>query len=235
MKLLQYCCIVLLLFVGCSSEKNIEQHPPRIIFFGDSITELGDKPSGYVSIVRDSLKSLGMQYEVIGSGISGNKVTDLQQRLKRDVLSKHPAVVVIYIGINDVWHYQFTSRGLSGTPKGQFKNILTDIVEDIQSSGAQVILCTPSVIGEKIDGTNRWDALLDEYSDISRNVAREQQITLLDLRKEFLTYLSAHNPTNAEKDILTYDGVHLNERGNRFVAEKMFGMLEGLGLFFPKK
>ncbi|MEW6060431.1 MAG: GDSL-type esterase/lipase family protein, partial [Bacteroidota bacterium] len=178
---------------------------------------------------------LGAQYEVIGAGVSGNKVTDLQKRLKHDIVSKHPSIVIIYIGINDVWHYQFASRGLSGTPKDQFKKILTDIVEEIQSGGAQVILCTPSVVGEKVDGTNRWDAMLDEYADISRGVAREQQISLLDLRKEFLSYLSTHNPINAEKDILTYDGVHLNERGNRFVAEKMLRMLEGLGLFFPQK
>lgn len=235
MKSFRYFLTVLLLLFGCSSNESIEQHPPRIIFFGDSITELGDEPTGYVSLVRDSLKSLGVNYEVIGAGISGNKVTDLQKRLEHDVLSKNPSVVIIYIGINDVWHYQFSSRGLSGTPKDQFRKILTEIVEEIQSANAQVILCTPSMVGEKNDGTNHWDAMLDEYSDIGRDVARERQIFLLDLRKEFLAYLSTNNPSNAEKDILTYDGVHLNERGNRFVAEKMLSALEGLGLFFPQK
>jgi len=47
-------------------------------------------------------KELGV--EVIGAGISGNKVPDLQRRLERDVLKKKPTVVFIYIGINDVWH-----------------------------------------------------------------------------------------------------------------------------------
>ena len=41
--------------------------------------------------------------EVIGAGISGNKVPDLEKRLERDVLSKKPTIVVIYIGIRAYW------------------------------------------------------------------------------------------------------------------------------------
>lgn len=231
----KFVLIALTLFLGCSSDGTINQHPPRIIFFGDSITQLGVKPNGYVTLVQDSLMSLGVNCEIIGAGISGNKVTDLQQRLEKDVLSKKPSIVVIYIGINDVWHYQFADRGLSGTPKDQYRQILTDIITSIQSSGSKVILCTPSVVGEKNDGTNRWDAMLDEYSDISREIARKRNTTLLDLRKEFLSYLAVNNPNNAEKNILTYDGVHLNDAGNRFVAEKILTAFEGMGLFFPKK
>lgn len=207
----------------------------RIIFFGDSITELGVKPDGYVTIIRDSLKSLGTNVEIIGAGISGNKVTDLRQRLETDVLSKRPTIVVIYIGINDVWHFKFADRGLTGTSKDDYRTILTEIVATIQSTGAKVILCTPSVVGEKKHGTNELDPMLDEYSDISRNIAAEQNALLLDLRSEFLSYLAANNLSNSEKDILTYDGVHLNRAGNMFVAKKMVNVLDGLGLFFPLK
>jgi lysophospholipase L1-like esterase len=236
MKLFHYFLSMLaVLFFGCSSNESIEQHPLRIIFFGDSITQLGVKPNGYVTLVHDSLLSLGVDCEIIGAGISGNKVTDLQQRLEKDVLAKKPSIVVIYIGINDVWHYQFADRGLSGTPKDQYQHILTGIITTIQLSGAKVVLCTPSVVGEKNDGTNRWDALLDEYAEISREIARKCNATLLDLRKEFLSYLSVNNPDNAEKNILTYDGVHLNDAGNRLVAEKILAALDGVGLFFPKK
>ncbi len=49
-------------------------------------------------------KRPGSGIKVIGAGISGNKVPNLEDRLDRDVLSHKPNVVVIYIGINDVWH-----------------------------------------------------------------------------------------------------------------------------------
>ena len=36
-----------------------------------------------------------------------------------------------------------------------------------------MVLCTPSVIGEKTDGSNPLDKMLDEYCEISRAVAAE--------------------------------------------------------------
>jgi lysophospholipase L1-like esterase len=41
------------------------------------------------------------------------------------------------------------------------------------------------------------------------------------LRKAFLDYNLKNNPNNEESGILTSDRVHLNEKGNNFVAEKM--------------
>ncbi|NJL45035.1 MAG: hypothetical protein HC922_03390 [Leptolyngbyaceae cyanobacterium SM2_3_12] len=125
--------------------------PARIIFFGDSITAAGDQPGGYVSLIRDTL---GQDYphrsvEVLGAGIGGNKVPDLQARLDRDVLTKAPTHVVIYIGINDVWQYEFA--GLSGTEPEAYEQGLRDLVERIRFTGAEISLCTPSVIGEDPD------------------------------------------------------------------------------------
>ena len=58
------------------------QKKTKIIFFGDSITELGVKPEkyrGYILQLEDMLKKeqKSDQYELLGSGISGNKVYDL--------------------------------------------------------------------------------------------------------------------------------------------------------------
>jgi hypothetical protein len=88
-----------------------------------------------------------------------------------------------------------------------------------------VILCTASVIGEKTDGSNPLDKMLDEYCDISRSVAAKEKVQLLDLRKAFLTHLKEHNQANMDKGILTGDTVHLNGAGNKFVAEQMLAAL----------
>jgi lysophospholipase L1-like esterase len=220
---------------GCSSTEYIAQRSHRIIFFGDSITQQGAAPDGYVSLVRDSLAALGYSYEVIGAGISGNKISDLLSRADNDVLSKQPTIVVIYIGINDVWHFEFTSRGLSGTPKDKFESGLNELIGKLRSAGAQIILCTPSVIGEKKNGANKYDSMLDEYSTISRRVAAETGSALCDLRNAFREHLESNNPSDAEKEVLTTDGVHLNNAGNRFVAAQMMKAIDGMGLFFPLK
>ncbi len=226
---------LLLLVSGCSTHETAMRSLSRIVLFGDSITEQGVKPNGYVTILRDTLNALGQKIEVIGAGISGNKVSDLQRRLENDVLKKNPSVVVIYIGINDVWHFEFASRGLTGTSKPEFEKGLKEIIARIQSSGSSVILCTPSVIGEKIDGTNKYDMMLDEYSAISRTIATQYSIPLCDLRSAFIDYLKKNNLANSEKNVLTFDGVHLNDTGNKFVAGQVLAVLDGLGLFFPQK
>jgi lysophospholipase L1-like esterase len=200
----------------------------RVVFLGDSITQGGARPGGYVTLVKEALAKdkATAGVEVIGAGIGGNKVGDLQRRLERDVLSKKPTIVVIYIGINDVWH---SERG-QGTSKEDFESGLKDIIQKIRDGGAKVVLCTASVIGEKHDGTNKMDAMLDEYCDISRKVAGETKVQLLDLRKAFLAHAKSHNSDNKESGILTTDRVHLNAAGNQFVAQQM---LTALGVAAP--
>lgn len=212
--------------VSCGQVSELTPSGNRIIFFGDSITELGDKPGGYVSLVRDTLTSgqWTASNEVIGAGISGNKVPDLLERVDRDVIARHPKVVVIYIGINDVWH--FTLPLGKGTPKDRYEDGLRTLISKIKDAGARVMLCTPSVIGERHDGSNKLDAMLDEYSAISRNVARESGASMCDLRKSFLDFLKVNNPENKESGILTTDSVHLNGAGNRFVAGEILKALK---------
>lgn len=215
---------LIVLFIGCASHRTALKAGERIVFLGDSITQLGVKPNGYVTLISDHFAAqyADLNIGVIGAGISGNKVTDLQQRLDSDVLAKKPTIVVIYIGINDVWHWALKNNG---TPKDQYEEGLKDMIGKIESQGAHVILCTPTVIGEKYDGTNPQDAMLDEYADISRHVAQKLDIELCDLRSMFVSYLKTNNPQNQEKDILTYDRVHLNDRGNQLVAESMLRVL----------
>ena len=204
----------------CMSEEIVPlKKGDRIIFLGDSITQAGAGPQGYVTLVRKALEQQhpDLKTEVIGAGISGNRVPDLEKRLEKDVLKKKPSIVVIYIGINDVWH---SIRG-RGTPKDQFEAGLKNMITQIQKGGARVVLCTPSVIGEKHDGSNKLDKMLDEYSEVSRKVAQENKAQLFDLRKSFLTQLKKVNDKNVDKKVLTTDGVHLNKTGNQFVAEQM--------------
>jgi lysophospholipase L1-like esterase len=197
----------------------------RIVFLGDSITEAGVGEKGYVTLTKNTLaeKHRDLGIEIVGAGISGNKVPDLQKRLQKDVLDKKPTIVVIYIGINDVWHGE--NDPAKGTSKEKFEAGLKEIIGKIQEAKAQVLLCTPSVIGEKSGGKNKNDAKLDEYADISRAVAKELKVPVCDLRKAFQDYLKDKNEKNVEKGVLTSDGVHLNEAGNKFVAETILKSL----------
>ena len=199
----------------------------KIIFFGDSITAAGVKPGGYIVKIGDLARkdNVGDQYEFIGAGIGGNKVYDLYLRLEDDVLSKDPDIVIIFVGVNDVWHKR--SYG-TGTDADKFEKFYAALIAKLQAKNITVVLCTPAAIGERTDFSNELDGDLNSYSNIIRGLAKKNNLQLIDLRKDFLEYNKQFNTENKESGILTTDRVHLNEKGNEFVAEKMWKTIKSL-------
>lgn len=200
------------------------QKKTRVVFFGDSITQMGVGPEGYITQLGTLLQQKGMsdQFELIGAGIGGNKVYDLYLRLEDDVLAKNPDVVVIWVGVNDVWHK--TSFG-TGTDPDKFERFYEALIKKLQARGIRTILVTPAAIGERTDFSNAQDGDLNRYSTFIRNLAAQHNTGLVDLRKAFLDYNLKNNPENKESGILTTDRVHLNQAGNALVAEQMLAAL----------
>jgi lysophospholipase L1-like esterase len=190
----------------------------KVVFFGDSITQAAVQPHGFIMIDEKLLNTGDVSnYELIGAGISGNKVYDLYLRMDEDVISNSPDIVVIWVGVNDVWHKKMGT----GTDADKFEKFYLALIRKFKEAHIKIIACTPATIGEKYDGTNEQDGDLDKYSGIIRKIAADQRLTLVDMRKRFIDYEKENNKDNLEKGILTADGVHLNEAGNKFVAGLM--------------
>ena len=226
MKLLSRLVLLIASLVACVAMTT--QKKTRVLFFGDSITQAGVGSQGYITKIGQMLKdkNIDAQYELVGAGIGGNKVYDLYLRMDSDVLAKNPDVVVIWVGVNGVWHK--ASYG-TGTDPDKFQHFYEAIIKKLQAKNIKVFLTTPSTIGERTDNSNQQDGDLNYYSNIIRHLASTMNCGLIDLRKDFLEYNLKNNPGNKESGILTTDRVHLNEKGNEFVAEKMFDIV------FPKK
>jgi len=203
---------------------NPIQKKQRIVFFGDSITEAGVKPTGFITRLGEMLKQKGIDnnYELMGAGIGGNKVYDLYLRMEDDVLAKNPDIVVIWVGVNDVWHKKTSG---TGTDADKFEKFYRAIIKKLQAKNIKVLICTPAAIGEKTDFSNELDGDLNKYAGIIRAIAKNNNCQLIDLRKLFLDYNLANNKDNKESGILTTDRVHLNDAGNNAVAEAMFKAL----------
>ncbi len=223
MKKIFFIASVILIFCAFAPPKKT-----KIVFFGDSITELGVKPEkyrGYILQLEDMLKKeqKADQYELHGSGISGNKVYDLYLRMEDDVLAKNPDIVVIYVGVNDVWHKTLLG---TGTDADKFEKFYQAIIKKLKDKNIKVVLVTPAVVGEKTDMSNPLDGDLNKYSNIIRDLAKKNNLSVVDLRKKFQDYLNKNNPDNKDKEILTYDRVHMNNKGNQFIAGEMWKVLK---------
>lgn len=220
---------VLFALVVLSVSFMTRQQKKRIVFFGDSITEQGAKPGGYIRQLDTVLSKKGQSggYELLGAGISGNKVYDLYLRMEDDVLSKNPDVVLIWIGVNDVWHKRTYG---TGTDPDKFEKFYNTIIRKLKEKNITVYLCTPAAIGEKYDYSNELDGDLNKYSNIIRNIAVKNGLKVIDYRKSFFDYIKTHNPENKDRGILTTDGVHLNANGNMFVANLIYDQLHSDGV-----
>lgn len=221
MKLFSFSIIILLMTSFVSQKKA------RVIFFGDSITQAGVNAGGYIMMIDSMCKAEGKSnnYEFIGAGIGGNKVYDLYLRMENDVLAKTPDLVVIYVGVNDVWH---KSSSGTGTDAPKFEIFYQAIIDKLKAKSIKIILCTPAAIGEKTDFTNPQDGDMNEYSNIIRRIAKKNELPVVDLRKAFSDYNLKNNPDNKDRGILTTDRVHLNAKGNQLVADEMWRMIKGL-------
>jgi lysophospholipase L1-like esterase len=215
---------ILVLFTIMTVITSFRPKTQKVIFFGDSITEMGAKPGGYIVRMKDALekKGMGSEYDLIGAGIGGNKVYDLYLRMDDDVLAQNPDIVFIWVGVNDVWH-KVTSG--TGTDPNKFEKFYTAIINKLLDRHIRTILVTPAVIGEKTDFTNQQDGDLNAYTQIIRNLAQKFHCGLVDLRETFHTYDLRNNPGNKESGILTLDKVHLNDAGNQLVADTMLDAL----------
>jgi isoamyl acetate esterase len=214
-----------LILIGLASFTMIQKK--KVIFFGDSITQAGVNPGGYIVRVGElaTKENLAAQYDFVGAGIGGNKVYDLYHRLEDDVLSKKPDVVVIYVGVNDVWHKRTYG---TGTDPDKFEKFYNALIKKMQAQNIKIILCTPAAIGERTDSSNELDGDLNNYSNIIRGIAKKNGLPLIDLRKAFLDYNVQNNKENKESGILTTDRVHLNEKGNQLFAEEMWKEIKAL-------
>lgn len=201
-------------------------HPPqfpvadgqKIAFLGDSITEQGAGPQGYVTLVIKGLEANKVSAIAIPAGKSGHKSNDMLARVDRDVISKKPDWMTLSCGVNDVWH------GPHGVPLDKYQENITKIVDKAQAAYIKVVILTSTMINE--DQSKEPNQRLVAYNDFLRTLASEKGCLLADLNADMQAGLTKLGAERKDK-YYTYDGVHMGPIGNEMMAT---GVLRGMGL-----
>ncbi len=190
----------------------------KIAFMGDSITQAGAAPKGYVTLVIRGLEAVGVKTTAIPAGISGHKSNNMLERLERDALSKKPDWMTLSCGVNDVWH------GANGVGLDAYKQNITKIVDQCQAAGVKVMILTSTMIGE--DEPNPNNQKLITYNEFLRTLAKEKNCLLADLNADMQAIITKAGPEK-KGNIITSDGVHMAPAGNEMMAT---GVLRAFGL-----
>jgi lysophospholipase L1-like esterase len=204
----------------------------RIVTMGDSITQGGGGPTGYVTLMTNWLRALypEQNIEVINAGISGHKATDMQERFQRDVIDKKPDLVTISVGVNDVWHGFYDNHPLGDGPRGVPVPLYTEKVQAMidasKAIGAKVVLLTPTLIHERLDSAENQK--LAGHIAAMKELAKKNGCTFVDLNAAFRRAIASYQKeAGVGTLLLTTDGVHMNVAGNRMMA---WTAIRGMGV-----
>ncbi len=195
----------------------------RIIAIGDSITQQGGYLKDVDAVLAEKYPDLKLP-PIRNVGIGGQKAENLIKRFTKDVVDREPAVVLLSIGINDVWH----RAGRPHDPQilADYWSNVSKMVEMAQAAGIKVILLTPTVIKE--DASSKENLRLRIYVEAEKQIARDRACTLVDLHAMFISALGKRpEDVPPGKNWLTGDGVHMAPTGDALMA---LGVLRGLGV-----
>ncbi|MFA7173073.1 MAG: GDSL-type esterase/lipase family protein [Kiritimatiellia bacterium] len=217
-----FCAFAGLSFVCALKAAPAVKNGDTITFLGDSITQFGIRPGGYVDLIVSALRTSKINVVPIYAGVSGNRSVDMLRRIDSGVLAKKPTIMLISCGVNDVAHFKI-KRGIE---LADYRENMSEMIDRALKAGIKVYIMTPTMIKE--DPAGAENTKLDTYIEALKVIAKEKKCPLIDVNAAMKNELAEWRKRVPayEHDFLTLDGIHMNALGNVMMAKVV---LEGLG------
>ncbi|KAM6221090.1 isoamyl acetate-hydrolyzing esterase 1 homolog [Rhynchocyon petersi] len=209
---------------------------PRMLLFGDSITQFSFQQGGWGASLADKLVR---KCDVLNRGFSGYNTRwakiILPRLIKKGNSLDSPVAVTIFFGANDSALKEENPK--QHIPLEEYAANLKSMVQYLQSVDVpenRIILITPPPLCEAAwekeciaQGCklNRRNVVVGEYARACVQVARDCQTDVLDLwtlmqdNENYSSYLS--------------DGLHLSPKGNGFLFSHLWPLLEKKLSYLP--
>lgn len=224
-KIIKFCYLIsVLLLLGCGdkkSDKNSEENLPvkeestsvseveaskTILCFGDSITAgygLADINEAYPAVLQQKIDSLGLDYTVINSGLSGETTAGGRSRLIW-VMKQKVDIFLLELGGND---------GLRGIPLTETRANLEAIITSVQEQSpvTRIILA-----GMELP-PNMGQDYTSEFRELFAEIAAEQNVEFIPFILKDVGGIAALNQN---------DGIHPTAEGHQIVAQTVWEVLK---------
>ncbi len=164
-----------------------------------------DPREAFPALIQNKLDSLGLEYNVINAGLSGETTSGGDSRVDW-VLNQKPDVFVLELGAND---------GLRGIPLAETRANLQSIIDKVREKNPDVEIV---LAGMQIP-PNMGPEYTAEFRTIFPDLANTNKIALIP----FLLDGVAGNPELNQRD-----GIHPTAEGQLIVASNVWSVLEPL-------
>ena len=204
---------------------NWFENDTTFLFIGDSITDCGRRGAeaplgaGYVRAITELVtgRHPDRQIRWINKGIGGNKVSDLRERWRDDVLYHRPDRLSIKIGINDLHtHLRAAPEGVSPERFAELYDEILSLTRD-ELGAIPIVLLTPFYIStERSSTTLRGQVLelLPSYIDTVVSMGQKYDTSLVHLQDVFQRQLQYR-----DADVFCPEPVHPNHTGHTIIAQ----------------
>ena len=211
--------------------------PNGIVMFGDSTTapRPGAVEKVFAQRVAEALQGVASSLTIHNAGVGGNTTEHALARMGRDVLAHQPRIVVVQFGINDsaidVWKNPPAKEPRVSLQ--EFEENLRKIIAQARKAGSHPILMTANPLrwtpklkelyGKPPYDVSRSDGFeaptLVRYNEITRKLAAELRVPLVDIHKEF---------QRSDIDKLLLDGMHPSDAGHEVIAQLLVPVIREL-------
>ena len=203
------------------------QDETRIVCFGDSITGVYYHTGGRRAWPKLLEQALRQTYpkaaiRVFNAGVSGNTTDAALKRIQRDVLARHPHVVAVMFGMNDL-AYGKVSPEKDQARKAHFQKNLVRIAELCRNAGAEVLFMTPNPVYPEA-APQRPPARVGEYAALIAATSRQLGIPLVDT---YDAWCRVRQEDPRTWRIMMSETIHPSLAGHRLFAEMVASTLHG--------
>ncbi|TVZ28291.1 acyl-CoA thioesterase-1 [Gillisia sp. Hel_I_86] len=222
--LLKFCYFLMaLVVISCGNETNSKAKVEKneapttknetpettskktILFFGDSITAgygLDDTNDAFPGVIQAKIDSLGLDYEVINSGLSGETTAGGKSRIQW-VLNQNIDIFVLELGAND---------GLRGVALSETSANLQAIIDAVQAKNPNTIIV---LAGMQLP-PNMGQDYTSEFKAVFTDLAEKNKLAFIPFILE---------DVGGIKELNQNDGIHPTVEGHKIVAENVWEVL----------
>lgn len=201
-----------------------------ILFYGDSIMDVDknredikDLGSGFPKILSHKIQETYDECDFVfyNTSVGGQEVKDLNERIVNDCLKLMPDLVILLIGINDVWDNQHNDSFGTTEEQRRFEEEYEKLLKTFSENKINVLVLDPYVLSFPKKRL-LWRKDLDPKLMIIKKLADKYNFSHIALDKIL-------NETVRYEEIVDYtgtDGVHPTHKGHMLISEIVFERLE---------